>query len=168
VHVAEDTADVQDAQARGYAGPLERLDALAALPSGSVLAHGVHLDAAQVRQASDRGCWIVQNPRSNANNRVGYPGALRASKLVALGTDGFPSQMREEAAALEELGARHGDDPLAVARRLPNGDRLAHVLFAGSLPEVRCELTPTLREEIAAEARVEAGRLWSAMQGLPS
>ena len=32
-----------DAQRRGYAGPLERLIALDALPPGSILAHGVHL-----------------------------------------------------------------------------------------------------------------------------
>jgi cytosine/adenosine deaminase-related metal-dependent hydrolase len=32
VHVAEDGADVEDARRRGYAGPLERLLALGALP----------------------------------------------------------------------------------------------------------------------------------------
>ena len=38
-------ADVDDARRRGYAGPLERLMALDALPAGSILAHGVHLSA---------------------------------------------------------------------------------------------------------------------------
>ena len=45
VHVAEDAADVADAVARGYPGPLERLERLGALPRGSILAHGVHLTA---------------------------------------------------------------------------------------------------------------------------
>src|SRR5208283_6030329 len=65
VHVAEDRADVNDARRRGFAGPLERLIALEALPAGSILAHGVHLSADQARRARDAGCWFVHNPRSN-------------------------------------------------------------------------------------------------------
>ncbi len=73
VHLAEDSSDVEDARRRGYPGPLERLLDLDALPPGSILAHGVHLSADQVRRAMDAGCWIVQNPRSNRHNRVGLP-----------------------------------------------------------------------------------------------
>ena len=57
---------------RGYAGPLERLLLRGALPPGSILAHGVHLDADQVRAAGRPGLWLVQNPRSNRGNGVGY------------------------------------------------------------------------------------------------
>ena len=53
---------------------------------GSILAHGVHLEADEVRRVADAGCWLVQNPRSNRGNRVGYPSALRHSEKVALGT----------------------------------------------------------------------------------
>ena len=79
VHVAEDGADVEDARRRGYAGPLERLMALDALPPGSILAHGVHLSADQVRRAAAAGSWFVHNPRSNEGNRVGYAAALSAT-----------------------------------------------------------------------------------------
>jgi hypothetical protein len=103
VHLAEDKADVEDAKSRGYEGPLERLHTLGALVSGSILAHGVHLTEAQVRKAADWGCWIVQNPRSNRGNRVGYARALKVSARVALGTDGYPADMCAELRALFEI-----------------------------------------------------------------
>jgi hypothetical protein len=110
VHVAEDRADVEDAKRRGYAGPLERLMALGAVPAGSILAHGVWLGEAQVQAADAAGAWLVQNPRSNAANKVGYPRHLGASDRVAVGTDGFPADMRAEDRALSEEAARNGDD----------------------------------------------------------
>ena len=84
VHVAEDGADVVDARRRGHDGPLERLLALEALPPGSILAHGVHLDAGAVRRADALGLWLVQNPRSNLGNRVGYPHALKGQGIVPM------------------------------------------------------------------------------------
>ena len=134
VHLAEDAADVDDARSRGYDGPLERLLALGALPPGSILAHGVHLSERQVRMADEAGCWFVQNPRSNRNNRVGYPAALQASGRVALGTDGFPADMVAELDALGECAAQHADAPERAAERLPGGHRLIAGLF-GATPE---------------------------------
>jgi len=125
VHLAEDAIDVEDARARGYPGPLERLLHFGALPPGSILAHGVHCDAEQVRRAEQAGVWIVQNPRSNRGNRVGYPGALTASSRVALGTDGYPARMDEEAEALEEQARERGDDLDDLPRRLDGGWKLA-------------------------------------------
>lgn len=139
VHVAEDVADVADAKARGWAGPLERLGALDALPPGSILAHGVHLDAREVRAAAELGCWIVQNPRSNRGNRVGYPGALGASSRVALGTDGYPSDERAERAALLEEARRHGDDAGAAERRAGAGHALVVERFGAT--DDACERT---------------------------
>lgn len=124
VHVAEDRADVEDAVRRGYRGPFERLDALGALPAGSILAHGVYLDATQVRRAEELGCWIVQNPRSNRHNGVGYPCALGASRRVAVGTDGFVSDMRQEFAALTDEATAHGEDASVAAERASGGARL--------------------------------------------
>jgi cytosine/adenosine deaminase-related metal-dependent hydrolase len=122
VHLAEDAADVVDARRRGFPGPLRRLLRLEALPAGSILAHGVHLSVDEVREASEHGLWIVQNPRSNRGNGVGYPGALAASRRVALGTDGYPARMEEEVAVLEQEAAAHGDD-LDAARRRPDAGR---------------------------------------------
>ncbi|HEX7018624.1 MAG TPA: amidohydrolase family protein [Gemmatimonadaceae bacterium] len=132
VHLAEAPVDVEDAATRGYAGPLERLAALHGLPCGSILAHGVHLTEAQVKMADGLGCWIVQNPRSNAHNQVGYPGALASSTRVALGTDGFPSDMREETAALLTESGRQGESPDVALRRAEAGHALVSALFGNT------------------------------------
>jgi cytosine/adenosine deaminase-related metal-dependent hydrolase len=78
VHVAEDRVDV-DAP--------KRLGHLAA--DSWLLAHGVHLDAPLAGT-------IVHNPRSNANNAVGYARPARFANPVALGTDGIGGDMLEE------------------------------------------------------------------------
>ena len=132
VHVAEDLADVEDARARGTAGPLERLLAQDALPRGSILAHGVHLSPDEVALANRAGLWFVQNPRSNEGNRVGYPQALRHGDRVALGTDGWVADMAVEEAALRRLAAENGDD--GAAGRLGAGHALVAEAF-GAAPE---------------------------------
>ncbi|MEM7158222.1 MAG: amidohydrolase family protein [Myxococcota bacterium] len=155
VHVAEDAAhhaDDVDAQRRGYGGPLERLFALGALPSGSIVAHGLDLSAEQVARAEDAGLWIVQNPRSNHGNRVGYPRALAQSRKVALGTDGYPAVMEDEAAALAEHARAHGDDADAVARRALAGHALAAERFGGRFA------LPTGTETVHADLRVVEAR----------
>lgn len=210
VHVAEDTADNEDAERRGYAGPLERLLELGALRPGSILAHCVHCDRSQVRRAEKEELWIVQNPRSNRGNRVGYPSALAESRRVALGTDGYPADMGEETEALEQEATGHGDDLAAAHQRLESGHRLAAQRFgrtfaplvAGTVADVvvresadddesfdsdrpSCvpgvarhvvvdgrqvvrngELLTADIEEIRAEAREQAPRLWERMRSL--
>lgn len=194
VHLAEDGVDVEDARVRGYPGPLERLLHFGALPPGSILAHAVHCDADQVRRAADAGVWIVQNPRSNRGNRVGYPQALTASPRVAVGTDGYPARMDDEAEALEEQAREHGDDLDDLARRLDGGWKLAeerigyplaplhegtvadavaretdgaddgsgvrHVLVAGRRVVEDGRLLTADLEEIRAQAKEQAARLW--------
>ncbi len=132
VHVAEDMADVWDARRREYEGPLERLLKLNAAPPGSILAHGVHLTREQVRTAADHGLWLVQNPRSNRGNRVGYPKALDESRRVALGTDGYPADMAAEAAALREEAREHAEREDVVERRLQGAHALVGELFAAT------------------------------------
>jgi len=144
VHVAEDLCDVRDAQQRGYASPLQRLYALGALVPGSILAHGVHLIAEDIRIADDLALWIVENPRSNAANRVGRPPLYAAH--AALGTDGFPSDLQAE-----------GGSP-----RQQSGNRdLAAQLF----PELAASRIFDI-EAIRAEAAAEARRLWQRMRGI--
>jgi cytosine/adenosine deaminase-related metal-dependent hydrolase len=188
VHLAEDRFDVKDARKRGHDGPLERLIDLGAVPPGSILAHGVHLTERQVRGAEAAGCWIVQNPRSNDHNRVGYPASLTVGRRVAVGTDGFPSDMRVEQATLMRLGAAHDEREADLAERLARGADLALERFGIELkdtclwPQPECAGTETLVERlvidgrtiieggglvtgdwdaIVAEAREEAARLWS-------
>lgn len=196
VHLAEDAADVADARARGHAGPLERLLALDALPPKSILAHGVHLSPGQVKLAESKGLWLVQNPRSNENNRVGYARALSASARVALGTDGFPADMPEEHAALVRIARAEGDPAgddvlrarlhsgLLLVERLFHGNeapddvvewdlpagggraRVKRVVVAGREVVEGGYLVRADLDEIRAEAREAAARLWPRMAAL--
>ncbi len=153
VHVAEDAIDRD-----GFA----RLGANGALMRGAILAHGVHLTPDEVREAEDLGCWLVQNPRSNHADGVGYASVLRVSSRVALGTDGFPSDMSEETTMLRA----HETDEV-IARRLAAGEELARELgfedtgwsAAGTaaLHDSRAELFDI--DAIRAEAAIEAERL---------
>lgn len=140
VHVAEDAADVADAQARGYHGPLERLERLGALPRGSILAHGVHLDGSQVRHCAKHGGWLVHNPRSNEGNGVGYAANLRESDRVALGCDGWDADMAVERAALLRLASEHRDT--SATDRLESRLDRGHTLVAEHFGSVREALQP--------------------------
>ena len=165
VHVAEDVADVEDARRRGHAGPLERLMALGALPAGSILAHGVHLSREQVRLVAEAGCWLVQNPRSNAGNRVGYPRALAESRRVALGTDGYPSDMQAEFLALSRTAAANGDQGPHVIDRLDAGRWLIAERFAVPVESLETHAAPSPNlDEIRREAHEAARRLWARMR----
>jgi cytosine/adenosine deaminase-related metal-dependent hydrolase len=192
VHVAEDLADVADARARGTSGPLERLLALEALPPGSILAHGVHLSPEEVALVNEAGLWLVQNPRSNEGNKVGYPGALRYGRRVALGTDGWHADMAVEEAALLRLAAAHGDDRAAgrlaagnelVAQRFEaaarpltpgalgdvvvrDGRDVRHVVVNGRVVVEDGRLVSGDLVEITEESRREAARLWQRMAAI--
>jgi cytosine/adenosine deaminase-related metal-dependent hydrolase len=96
VHVAEDTTDGLDAQKRGTT-LVARLDRMGALRPGSIIAHGVHLDAGSVSRVMDAGAWIVTNARSNMSNAVGLSAAR--GPRIALGTDGIGADMIAEAQA---------------------------------------------------------------------
>ena len=191
-HVAEDAADVEDALGRGYAGPLERLAALDALPAGSILAHGVHLNPDQVRRAAAAGAWFVHNPRSNEGNRVGYASALSATPHVALGVDGWDPDLAVEESALRRLAAANGDSRfegrLAAGRTLAaerfgaaiapltpgalgdcvvrHNGRIAHVVVAGQVVVRDGALQTGDFEQISAQARWEAARLRERMADL--
>lgn len=132
IHAAEDQLDAMDAQRRGYAGPLFRLRALGVLVHGSIVAHGIYLSADEVKMAENEGVWLVQNPRSNENNRVGYPSALRHSQKVALGTDGFPSNMLDEQSSLLRMAREQGDEMESAGRRLEAGHKLLEAHFGPS------------------------------------
>ncbi|MAE69706.1 MAG: amidohydrolase [Gemmatimonadetes bacterium] len=194
VHLAEDVADVEDARKRGFGGPLERLIELGAPLEGSILAHGVHLDRKQVERARDEGAWLVQNPRSNRGNGVGYPTSLAFSSRVALGTDGFPADMAAEEAALLNEADTNDDDRATIAERVKGGWRMASDLFgirlteeprAGDAADLRVvddkgrvqhvivngivlvrhgQLISGDIDRIRTEAEEEAGRLWRRME----
>jgi cytosine/adenosine deaminase-related metal-dependent hydrolase len=168
---------------------------LNALPAGSIVAHGVHLDEHAVRRCSDEGLWLVQNPRSNHGNRVGYPHHLRYSHRVALGTDGYPAVMTDEESALWLRAREAGDDDSAVAQRVDAGwslvaehfalpfaplqpgcaadlvvrsatGQVRHVFAAGRLVVRDAVLVSADLAEIVEDAKHEASRLWQIMTAL--
>lgn len=93
LHAAE---AIDDASRRGES-PVKRLDRLGALLPGSILAHGVHLDADDLARVQDAGAWITHQPRSNMNNAVGYAPVARFGSRTAVGTDGIGADMLAEA-----------------------------------------------------------------------
>jgi putative selenium metabolism protein SsnA len=97
IHVAEDVSDVQESNKRYRTGPVDRLHKYGLLRKKSILAHGVHLGDNDLSTVQRSGAWIVHNPRSNMNNRVGYAPLNFFGHRSALGTDGFPSDMIQEA-----------------------------------------------------------------------
>ncbi len=100
LHVAEAEHDQLDAQRRGAANVTERLAAAGVLDGASVIGHGVHLSAPEIRRLGEARAWLTHQPRSNMNNRVGYLSRARAhGRRVALGTDGINSDILAEANA---------------------------------------------------------------------
>lgn len=182
LHMAEGPEDIDDARARGYQSPLDRLRRLDALVPGSILAHGVHLTPEEVELCAAHDIWLVQNPRSNRGNRVGYPRALVASELVALGTDGYPADMDEEQAALRDEARAHQDDLEKAEKRLAAGHDLCARFFGGDGPRAEVRggsvrvgdrevardgaLASADLDEIRAEAEAQARRLWQRMAAL--
>ncbi len=169
IHVAEDKADVDDAKARGFQGVIDRLTRLDAMVPGSIFAHGIHLAADEVRACDAARIWLVQNPRSNHGNRVGYPSALVASRRVALGTDGYAAAMGEERRALVEESTAHGDDPVRVAERPEAGAALLAERFGGPVappPEAARARATAALIDIRARAQPIADALWGRMRGL--
>lgn len=184
IHMAEDHSDVEDARKRGWEGPLERLLQLNALPRGSILAHGIYLLPAEVCRAREAGAWIVQNPRSNRGNRVGFARNLGTQHHTALGTDGYPSDLWDEADALRVEARLNGQEPEVAEIRLSGSNRLAEALCGGAVADDAVEFdesgaaTVTIAGrrvvqdgilatgdlgEIEARAREAAPRLWARM-----
>jgi putative selenium metabolism protein SsnA len=137
IHVAEDGADQRDSVQRSGRRAVERLQSAGVVNDRALLAHCVHVDAAEMEVVSSSGATVVCNPRSNMNNAVGFspfnllpldgpPGARGAAK-VALGTDGIGGDMLTES-QLGFFRAKEADVltsaswPLA---RLAGGSRLA-------------------------------------------
>ena len=111
IHVAEDAIDT-----RKNGLPVTTwLDKRGLLGPRALLAHCVHLGDDEVAQVRAAGARVVHNPRSNANNAVGYARPSRYGELAMLGTDGIGADMRAEAHAAFLAAAEHHDGLDAVA-----------------------------------------------------
>jgi len=98
IHVAEDLADEKDAQKRGYRSVIQRLDDFGLLSNRSLIIHGIFMSRQDRHLLLKRGCRLVHNPTSNANNQVGVlETEIIESMGPGLGTDGMQNNMLKEA-----------------------------------------------------------------------
>ncbi len=98
VHVAEDTADQRDSEARFGMRVIERLADAGALGEDSLLAHCIHLSGREIEMVRDSGATVAHNARSNMNNGVGHA-PVNGFAQLALGTDGIGGDMFAESKA---------------------------------------------------------------------
>ena len=131
IHVAEDKADVLDARKNHKKDIVDRLRTFGILRNRSILVHGVHLTRQEFSAVEKANAWMVHNPRSNMNNGVGYAPLSWYGAHAALGTDGFPADMFEEAKFGYFRNAE--SDFRAEFSRIPtmlqNGQKLAGEFF---------------------------------------
>jgi putative selenium metabolism protein SsnA len=131
IHLAEDRADQADAEERFGLRATHRLARHGVLTDAALVAHTVHLDAAEAETIRASGATVVHNARSNMNNAVGRARVAWLGPHVALGTDGISQDMFEESRVaylrLREDGLdTPADWPLAP---LAEGSALAGRLF---------------------------------------
>jgi putative selenium metabolism protein SsnA len=132
IHVAEDAIDERDALERYGMRTVERLAQEGALAEGDLIAHGVHLDDAELALVRASGTWVAHNPRSNLNNAVGYAPAPQLGPRVGLGTDGIDGDMCAELRTCFLEARAHGaaPDPMWSVERLAAGATIAAASFA--------------------------------------
>lgn len=133
MHVAEDLTDHLDAERIRKTPMAKRLERIGIARKGSVVAHGVMLDAELSKTLTDAGAYIATNPRSNMAHGVGLCGA--SGPNVALGTDGIDNDVLAEARAyaLRHHEARDGLAKEAGAR-MAASQTLAGALFGDAQP----------------------------------
>ena len=120
IHIGEDRADLDFCKADGFAGPVHRLEAFGLLAWDSILAHCIHLSDSDRQLLEVTRPFIISNPESNANNRVGFP-ELDSLPGFIIGTDGMSFDM------ISSLRAQH------LFHRFPGGslEPLESAFFQG-------------------------------------
>ncbi len=122
IHVAEDPVDVAATRKAFGASPVERLERFGLLDERALLAHGIHLEAADYETIARHGATVIHNPESNNNNGVGRLDTVSAAGhgcRVGLGTDGMSSAVQRalRSAFLTHRGATR--DPSSGFEVLP-------------------------------------------------
>jgi putative selenium metabolism protein SsnA len=138
IHVAEHEADEDDSLAKSGKRAVDRLAQFGILGPRTIVAHAVHIDAAETALLASSNTWVSHQPRSNMNNGVGaadVESLLRAGVQVCVGTDGFQHAMWDEwkaAYLLQKVWHRDprrldGFDVIRVG--VDNNARLASLFF---------------------------------------
>jgi len=136
IHAAEAELDVVHAREQGDDGPVSRLERLGLLREDSLLAHGVHLSDAEIQRALSAGAWLIHNPSSNRNNRVGYARPGRFGDRATLGTDGIGSDLFAAAKDAFFAAREHRHD-VDVLEMLAGNHRMASRLLGVKLGQLR-------------------------------
>ncbi len=92
-HAGENPDECARVQQETGLGNIEYLDALGCLGENTVLAHCVHLTAAEAKRLADTGTRVAHCPTCNLKLGSGIadvPGLLKAGVTVSLGADGAP------------------------------------------------------------------------------
>ena len=130
IHVAEDKADITDAEENYRCSVVDRLEEHGILRRDSILVHGVHLSAKELEKVRSAKSWIIHNPRSNMNNRVGYALLHLFGERAGLGTDGFPADMFEESKiGFYKRQDSHETENVSMTQLLQNGQRLISEIY---------------------------------------
>lgn len=130
IHVSEDACDVKDAQRKHQSTVIGRLASHRILTDKSILAHCVHLTPSEFKTSKKTECCLVHNPRSNMNNRVGCAKVHLFGEKAALGTDGFPADMLEEARfAFHKQRDSHIDEKVDYVKLFTGGQKLISNIF---------------------------------------
>lgn len=137
IHLSETQHEVQECLRHHGLRPAFYLDKMGLLTPRSLLAHGVHLDEAELDLIAQRQATLVTNPVSNMKLAVGgvFPyGRAHARNIpMAMGTDGAASNnsldILQDVKILALLQKHHEQDPtvlpaaqaiaLATGRRAP-------------------------------------------------
>ncbi len=94
IHAAEDIYDQKHCMETYGKRVIERFDDAGILSmSKSILAHCIHINDHERKLVRDSEAWIVQNPDSNLNNKVGFFNGKEIGDRVMYGTDGMHSDM---------------------------------------------------------------------------
>lgn len=147
IHVAEHEADEEDSLRKTGKRVVERLEALGILGPKTIVAHAIHVNAAERAILKRTGTWVSHQPRSNMNNGVGAAAIdtmAQGGINLALGNDGFSNAMWAEWKAAYLLQKVVHRDP-----RLAPGDLIARMattnnarLASSFFPQTVGELSP--------------------------
>jgi 5-methylthioadenosine/S-adenosylhomocysteine deaminase len=145
IHLAETAFEVEQCVQQNGLRPALYLEQIGLLHERMILAHGVHLDDAELDCIARRGATLVTNPVSNMKLAVGgtfpYRRAAMRGIPLALGTDGAASNnsldLFQEMKIMALLQKHHEQDPTVLpaqeAWAIASGARAPVLGMAGRL-----------------------------------
>jgi len=135
-HCGESPEDLRFCTSMGYEGPVDRFSRWGLVNESSLLIHAIHLSAKDYQIISDIGPYVVTNPESNANNRVGTMDRDRIPSFL-IGTDGMSSDMIQSLRSMYLLGKGNQESFPGLAETFFGNSRKALGTFFPSTGVIR-------------------------------